>query len=133
MSMRYAGTDDFLSSAPPPMPEQDLTADVDPYQGIEDEEGTSRFGQFASSDFQQSGFTMAGKGDEGIRRRGAADMTREEEWDMEELGKEGFDLQAFMRRSLTGADEEEKKRFTAALMRIKQSNAKELQRNVFKQ
>ena len=133
MSMRYAGTDDFLSSAPPPMPEQDLTADVDPYQGIEDEEGTSRFGQFASSDFQQSGFTMAGKGDEGIRRRGAADMTREEEWDMEELGKEGFDLQAFMRRSLTGADEEEKKRFKAALMRIKQSNAKELQRNVFKQ
>ena len=133
MSMRYAGTDDFLSSAPPPMPGQDLAADVDPYQGIEDEEGTSRFGQFASSDFQQSGFTMAGKGDEGIRRRGAADMTREEEWDMEELGKEGFDLQAFMRRSLTGADEEEKKRFKAALMRIKQSNAKELQRNVFKQ
>ena len=60
-------------------------------------------------------------------------MTHEEEWDMEELGKEGFDLQAFLRRSLTGADEEEKTRFKAALMRIKQANAKELQRNVFKQ
>jgi hypothetical protein len=131
--MRYAGTDNFLSSVPPPMPGQGMAVDEDPYQGIEDDEGASRFGQFASSDFQQSAFSMAGKGEEGIRRRGAADMTHEEEWDMEELGKEGFDLQAFLRRSLTGADEEEKTRFKAALMRIKQANAKELQRNVFKQ
>lgn len=137
MSMRYAGTEDFLSSAPPPLPNQGTFLDQDPYQGIthdepEGEVGTSRFGEFASTDFQQSGF--GGKrGDEGIRRRGAADMTREEEWDFEELGKDGVDVQGFLKRTLTGADEEEVKRFTAALQRSKQANAKELQRNVFKQ
>lgn len=136
MSMRYAGTEDFVTSAPPPpLPGQRNFLDNDPYQGITDEpyeDGTSRFAEFASSDFASSGFSGK-RGDEGIRRRGAADMTKEEEWDFEELDKEGFDVQAFLRRTLTGADGEEVKRFTAALQRSKQANAKELQRNVFKQ
>jgi len=71
--------------------------------------------------------------DERIRRRGAADLTKDEEWNFEELEKDGVDLNAFIRRTLTGADDDEVTRFKAALMRQKQSNAKELQRSVFKQ
>jgi hypothetical protein len=52
---------------------------------------------------------------------------------MDELSKEGADIHGFIKRNLTGADEEEVKRFKAALQRHKQQNAKELQRNVFKQ
>lgn len=130
--------------------------DGDPYQGLapqpiirEDDEddlhnmGTavSRFDQFSSPSFAHSAGTTRpdGKrvqgsgGDEAIRRRGAVDTTREEEWDFEELGKDGFDLAAYIKRTLTGADEVEKKRFRAALERYKQNNAKEMQRNVFKQ
>lgn len=105
----------------------------------------SKFGQFASPEFAQGGFAsreqasssrsggrLAAAGDEGIRRRGALDAAKEEEWDFEELGKEGADLHGFIKRALTGADEDEKKRFRAALERYKQKNAKELQRTVFK-
>jgi t-SNARE complex subunit (syntaxin) len=72
-------------------------------------------------------------GDETIRRRGAIDTAHEEEWDIEELSKEGVDINGFIKRTLTGADEEEVKRFKAALQRYKQQTAKELQRSVFKQ
>ena len=105
-----------------------------------DDVGGSKFGQFGSPEFAQSGFGSYGVGfgdrstvqDEQIRRRGAADHTREDEWDLEELEKDGLDVNAFLRRTLAGADEDEKKRFRAALMRKKEGNAKELQRNVFK-
>ncbi|WVQ84675.1 hypothetical protein IAT38_006830 [Cryptococcus sp. DSM 104549] len=152
MSMRYGdGNDSFSAPAVPLLPGQHfLTAD--PYGGADfnpdgrtydDETGETLFGQYGSPEFAQSGFD-AGRnragvgsgdrlgGDEGIRRRGAADATREEEWDLEELGKEGFDLAGYVKRVLTGADEEEKKRFRAALMREQQTNKKELQRSVFK-
>ena len=136
MSMRYAGTDDLLDQAVPPLPTQSAYLDNDPYQGIsisqhELEDGTSRFGQFASDDFQNSGFGR--RGDEGIRRRGGQDMTKEEEWRFDEMDKDGFDVQAYLKRTLMGADEDEIKRFKAALQRSKQANAKELKRNVFKQ
>jgi hypothetical protein len=140
ISMRYAGTEDYLSQGSvPPLPGQSGFLDSDPYQGIttgndegeDDIAGSSRFGQFASSEFQSRGFTD--RGEEGIKRRGAADMTKDEEWDLEELGKDGFDVQAFVKRTMTGADAAEIKRFNAALQRAKQTNAKELQRNVFKQ
>jgi len=108
----------------------------DPYQGVTydepgDEVGSSRFNELVSSDFQQSGF--GSQGDETINRRGAEDTSREDEWDLEELVKEDFDLQGFLKRTLTGADEQEVRRFKAALQKTKQANAKQLQRNVFKQ
>jgi hypothetical protein len=96
----------------------------------DDDAGVSNFHQFASPDF--GGGVLDGQ-DEAIGRRGGADMTRDEEWDLEELGKEGFDVNDFMRRTLTGADDEEVKRLKAALMRQKGANAREQQRNVFKQ
>jgi hypothetical protein len=116
------------------------------------ETGDSKFGQFSSNDFDRSGFGQPGAsaggragvgagvgagrasaGEEGIRRRGAVDTSREDEWGLDELGKDVFDLQGFMKRSLTGADDEEKKRFRAALERMRQQNQRDLQRNVFKQ
>lgn len=42
-------------------------------------------------------------------------------------------MQSFIRRHLTGADADERKRFIAALQRFKQGNQREMQRNVFKQ
>ena len=68
-----------------------------------------------------------------IRRRGATDLTRDNEWDFEELSKDGVDVNAFLKKTLTGADEEEVKRFKVALMRYKEKNGKDLQQNVFKQ
>lgn len=142
---RYAGGDEVMGEAPPMpgKPSAFLTAgsyapsrgramaDVD----VDDDEdsGETRFHQFASPDFGRNVFEPTDGQDEVIRRRGAADMTRDEEWDLEELGKDGFDLNDFMRRTLTGADEEEVKRFKAALMRQKDRNGADLQRNVFKQ
>jgi hypothetical protein len=99
----------------------------------EDESGTSRFHQFASPEFDKGGFEGTDGHDEQIRRRGGADDSRQEEWDLEELGKEQFDLADYMRRTLTGADDQEIKRFKAALMRQKERNARDMQRNVFKQ
>lgn len=128
----------FLSSEPyqnvPPVdvpgsaiPEEDEPPD--------DEAGGSRFGVFGNTEFTQTDLVGAQTTvqDERIRRRGAADLTKDEEWDFEELDRDGVDVNAFIRRTLTGADEDEVTRFKAALMRQKQSNAKELQRNVFKQ
>ncbi|WVF65465.1 hypothetical protein IAT40_000193 [Kwoniella sp. CBS 6097] len=156
MSMRYMGTEQLTPAVPPPLPGQGDFLDSDPYGGADftplpddAETGETYFNQFGSPEFAQQGFggsasegapNRAGVGttgarlvaEEGIRRRGAADATREEEWDLEELGKEGFDLAGYMKRTLTGADEEEKQRFKAALMRAKQGNKRELQRNVFK-
>lgn len=102
---------------------------------IDDVIGESRFGMFGSNEFAQTGFGSGQTSvqDERIRRRGAADLTRDEEWDFEELNRDGVDVNAFIKQRLTGADEDEVARFKAALMRQKQSNAKELQRNVFKQ
>lgn len=130
-------------AAPPPMPGQPSAfLNSDPYttgrsrpmsMDDDDETGTSRFHQFSSPEFAQSGFDNQDGQDEHIRRRGGADDTREEEWDLEELGKDQFDLNDFMRRTLTGADDQEVKRFKAALMRQKDRNAKDMQRNVFKQ
>lgn len=155
LSMRYAPGEQLFDQAPPmPMQNADFLS-VDPYQRqlqvaapltdaeVEDDiddVGESKFGQFGSPEFAQSGFGSYGVGfgdrstvqDEQIRRRGAADLTREDEWDLEELEKDGLDVNAFLRRTLAGADEDEKKRFRAALMRKKEANAKELQRNVFK-
>jgi hypothetical protein len=118
--------------------------DVDPYGGLgggddgDGDTGESKFGQFASRDYSgtdlgRGSAASQGAGDEGIRRRGGVDTSREEEWDFEELTKEGADVQSFIRRHLTGADAEEKKRFIAALQRFKQNNQREMQRNVFKQ
>ncbi|OCF35643.1 exocyst complex component EXO84 [Kwoniella heveanensis BCC8398] len=155
MSMRYMGAEQLTPAVPPPLPGQGDFLDSDPYGGADftplpddAETGETYFNQFGSPEFAQQGFggatagpaNRAGVGtsgarlvaEEGIRRRGAADATREEEWDLEELGKEGFDLAGYMKRTLTGADEEEKQRFKAALMRAKQGNKRELQRNVFK-
>lgn len=130
-------------AAPPPLPGQPSTfLDSDPYTAgrarqismdDDDDTGASRFHQFSSPEFAQSGFDNHDGGDEQIRRRGGADDTREEEWDLEELGKDQFDMNDYMRRTLTGADDQEVKRFKAALMRQKERNARDLQRNVFKQ
>lgn len=129
---------------PPPLPGQPSAfLSTDPYTAsrsrvaldVDDDEdtGESRFHQFASPDFGRGTLEGADGQDEAIHRRGAADMTREEEWDLDELGKDGFDMNDYMRRTLTGADKEEIKRFKAALMRQKGRNATDLQRNVFKQ
>jgi hypothetical protein len=130
-------------AAPPPMPGQPSAfLNSDPYTSgrsrpismdDEDEAGVSRFHQFASPEFAQGAFENNDGQDEQIRRRGGADDTKEEEWDLEELGKDQFDMNDYMRRTLTGADDQEVKRFTAALMRQKERNARDLQRNVFKQ
>ena len=148
---RYAGGDQ-VSAAPPPLPGQPSAfLASDPYQTIlpdivrsssivEDEEpideevGESRFGMFGNTAFSQNGFGggQTSIQEERIRRRGAADLTIDE-WDLEELHRDAMDINAFLRKTLTGADEEELTRFKAALMRQKQSNAKELQRSVFKQ
>ncbi|EIW66056.1 hypothetical protein TREMEDRAFT_41093 [Tremella mesenterica DSM 1558] len=150
LSMRYVPGDQ-LFTPPPPLPGQggDFLS-TDPYQrhvlqvdrpspGLGDgddleETGESKFGLFGSADFAQRGF---GSGpttvqDEQIRRRGATDQGMLEEWNLDELEKEGMDLNGFLRRTLAGADDDEKKRFVAALMKKKEGSAKELQRNVFK-
>nr|XP_018259262.1 exocyst complex component EXO84 [Kwoniella dejecticola CBS 10117]OBR81420.1 exocyst complex component EXO84 [Kwoniella dejecticola CBS 10117] len=148
MSMRYMGADQLPPSAVPPLPTQGDFLDSDPYGGADftplpddAQTGETYFNQFGSPEFQQSAFGGAGRvsdrdeGDaeqEGIRRRGAEDLTREEEFDLAELDKEDFDINDYLRRTLTGADEEEKKRFKAALMREKGNNQKELQKNVFR-
>ena len=98
-------------------------------EGDEDS-GANNFHQFASPDF--GGRATDGQ-EEMIGRRGGADKMRDDEWDLEELGKEGFDVNDFMRRTLAGADSEEVKRLKAALMRQKDTNAKDQQRNVFRQ
>nr|XP_019049686.1 exocyst complex component EXO84 [Kwoniella bestiolae CBS 10118]OCF28616.1 exocyst complex component EXO84 [Kwoniella bestiolae CBS 10118] len=159
MSMRYMGTDQLPTENIPPLPGQGDFLDSDPYGGADftplpistpndPSAGESYFDQFGSPEFKQSGFgtspvdttNRAGfgagsrllAGEEGIRRRGAEDMTREEEFDLEELNNEGFDLGDYLRRTLTGADEEEKKRFRAAVMRERGSNKREMQKNVFR-
>ncbi|KAK6906113.1 hypothetical protein I203_100096 [Kwoniella mangroviensis CBS 8507] len=157
MSMRYMGNDQLPSESIPPLPGQATDfLDSDPYGGADftpmpmtdDGQGEQFFNQFGSPEFKQSGFgqspvdtsNRAGfgsgsrllGGEEGIRRRGAEDMTREEEFDLHELNNEDFNIGDYLRRTLTGADEEEKKRFKAALMREKGNNKKELQKNVFR-
>ncbi|KAK8843984.1 hypothetical protein IAR55_006777 [Kwoniella newhampshirensis] len=157
LSMRYVGEQ---YTPAPPLPGQSDFLTFDPYGGADftpadndndndnDNDdlvaggGETYFSQFGSPEFSQSGFgklpqapsvpISSGGAAVAGGRRGAADHSREEEWDLEELGKDGFDLAGYVRRTLTGADEDEKKRFRAALMRARQGNAKELQRNVFK-
>ncbi|KAL7421281.1 exocyst complex component exo84 [Cryptotrichosporon argae] len=146
LSMRYFGQDalpepahavagaDFLAADPYSLPEPAY---------MDDEAGASRFGQFGSPDFATSAFGKGERADsvpagggspaeEQIRRRGAADMTREEEWSFDALGQDGVDVATFVRQQLAGADEEEVRRFQAALQRQKQNTQRELQRNVFK-
>ena len=148
MSMRYAGPSDMLSVVPPLPGQTSSFLTSDPYQNVlsvdvpremDDDDayvlGMSQLGQHGSEAYPVSGMGDSRNDvqDEKIGRRGAADVTKEEEWDLEELGSEGFDLQGFLGRTLAGADEDEIQRFMAALQRSKQINAKELQRNVFKQ
>lgn len=151
---RYAGPEQLFSS-PAPIPGQPSAfLSHDPYAGFsstaqepigeedegpDDEVGESQFGQFASPQFhpqalgqRQPAVRPGVRREDTITRRGAADTTVLEEWDMDELSKDGVDIQKWMRKTLKGADEDEIKRFKAALMRSKQQNAKELQRNVFK-
>ena len=113
------------------------TAIAEEDETIDDEVGESRFGMFGNTDFSQSGFgETAGQTsvqEERIRRRGAADLTRDDEWDLTDLDGDTVDIDAFLRKTLAGADDDEITRFKAALMRQKQANAKELQRHVFKQ
>ncbi|WWC73016.1 uncharacterized protein I206_106981 [Kwoniella pini CBS 10737] len=151
-----------ISTIPPlPITGQNDFLDSDPYGGADftplpddAQTGETYFNQFGSPEFSKLGFSNSDnlKDDEelsninklgstsrsllieqeGIKRRGAEDLTREEEFDLNELNKEDFNLNDYLRRTLTGADEEEKKRFKAALMREKGKNKKELQKNVFR-
>ncbi|WVQ74291.1 hypothetical protein IAR50_003888 [Cryptococcus sp. DSM 104548] len=154
LSMRY--TDNQSFSIAPPMPSQPNYLDSDPYGGMEELPpddgdgpgagiGATMFGEYGSPEFSDSAFTQPLRvdadrssdrqehfADEGIRRRGATDATQTEEWDLTQLGDEKLDLQAYVKKVLTGADQEEKKRLKAALLRERQGNQKELQRLVFK-
>lgn len=74
----------------------------------------SPFGLYDTSDLKESIIqssqpldTQEHLADESIRRRGAADATLEEEWNLEELSNEKIDAQAYAKKVLTGADEEE--------------------------
>lgn len=128
----------------PPLPGAPDFLMADPYGGLDiatpgEDLAASPFGRYGSSD-KESGIqpfqprdTQEQLADESIRRRGAADATIGEEWNLEELSNEKMDIQAYAKQVLTGADEGEKRRFVAALMREKQSNKKELQKTVFKQ
>lgn len=130
---------------PPPLPGASDFLTADPYGGLDTETpgedlAASPFGLYGASDLKESSIqssqpldTQEHLVDESIGRRGAADATLEEEWNLEELSNEKVDAQAYVKKVLTGADEEEKRRFVAALMREKQANKKELQRTVFKQ
>ncbi|EAL19099.1 hypothetical protein CNBH1990 [Cryptococcus deneoformans B-3501A] len=142
LSMRYGGNESF--SVPPPLPGASDFLTADPYGGLDTETpgedlAASPFGLYGASDLKESSIqssqpldTQEHLVDESIGRRGAADATLEEEWNLEELSNEKVDAQAYVKKVLTGADEEEKRRFVAALMREKQANKKELQRTVFK-
>lgn len=133
----FLGGDPYEGLAPQPTIREEEEDDLPTDMGV----AVSRFDQFSSPSFAQgAGPAVPGakrsqiqSGDESIRRRGAVDTSREQEWDFDEFGKDGFDMAAYIKRTLTGADEEEKKRFRAALERYKQQNAKEMQRSVFKQ
>ncbi|ORX39188.1 hypothetical protein BD324DRAFT_618768 [Kockovaella imperatae] len=146
MSMRYAGgSEDYTPTIAPPVPglpvqpgslypfggyqnvlEVDmpgpstrmptLDEDEDPYGGVRE-----------SVNYDQM---TRGRQDERIGRR--RDEESADEWDFEELGKDGVDVGAFVKKMLMGADADEKQRFEAALQRYKQGTAKELQINVFK-
>lgn len=81
--------------------------------------------------------------DEQIGHRPAPKV--QEEWDFRALSDEKVDVNAckwsrlefgllvVIRKALTGADDEEKKRFVAALLQSRAGNAQDLQKNVFKQ
>ncbi|OXC70812.1 exocyst complex component EXO84 [Cryptococcus neoformans] len=142
LSMRYGGNESF--SVAPPLPGTSDFLTADPYGGLDivtpgEDLADSPFGLYDTSDLKESIIqssqpldTQEHLADESIRRRGAADATLEEEWNLEELSNEKIDAQAYAKKVLTGADEEEKRKFVAALMREKQANKKELQRTVFK-
>lgn len=147
LTRRYADPAQIFEEAPPlppgHLPPGHHFLDVDPYGGMAGaddsaDRGESKFGQLAGreyngADLGRGSNASQGAGEETIRRRGGVDTSREEEWDFDELNKEGADAQSFIRRHLTGADAEERKRFVAALQRFKQNNQREMQRNVFKQ
>ena len=95
-----------------------LEEDDDPYGGVRE-----------SVDFApQRGYGQ----DERIGRREQREPDPVEEWNFEELGKEGVDAGAFLTKQLMGADSDERKRFEAALQNYRAGTAKELQTNVFK-
>ena len=101
-----------------------------------DDAGETSYGQFGNPQFSQAEFAQGAQTtvqDEAIRRRGAADLTHHEEWDLDDLEKEDLDVQAFVKRTIKTTDQEGMARLKSALMRSKQVNAKDLQRNVFKQ
>ena len=128
----FLASDPYQAIPPAAIPSSSIIEDDEP---IIDETGESRFGMFGNTAFSQNGFGggQTSVQEERIRRRGAADLTKDDEWDLDELDRDAMDINAFLRKTLRGADEEELTRFTATLMRQKESNAKELQRNVFKQ
>ena len=104
--------------------------DEDPYGGMGEPEpygqaSTSRGGMYdgqGGSDVQ----------DERIGRRGGMDGVQREEWDLEELSKDGVDVNQFIKKTLLGADKQEIERFKSALERQKQGTAGEMKRNVFR-
>nr|ODN92533.1 exocyst complex component EXO84 [Cryptococcus depauperatus CBS 7841] len=146
MSMRYVGNE--LFSTAPPFPGQTEFLSVDPYGGIDSvsvgkDTGETLYGQYDSLEHNNAIFNKSAYpnqpiedrdhlADEAIRKRGTTGATETEEWDLQELRDEKLDVHAYVKKVLTGADEGEKKRFKAALLKEKQSNQKELQQTVFK-
>ena len=147
MSMRYAdGAEDLTPVIQPPMPgmpniqpgmtfpygQNVLQVDMPggPRMPLLDEDEDPYGGVRSSDDF---GGPSGSRGpyDEQIGRRGPATIA-EQEWDLEELGTEGMDVNGFVKKTLMGADGDERRRFQSALQQGKQTTAKELQRNVFK-
>ncbi|KIR34166.1 exocyst complex component EXO84 [Cryptococcus deuterogattii MMRL2647] len=111
LSMRYGGNESF--SVAPPLPGAPDFLMADPYGGLDiatpgEDLAASPFGRYGSSD-KESGIqpfqprdTQEQLADEGIRRRGAADATIGEEWNLEELSNEKMDIQAYAKQVLTG-------------------------------
>ncbi|KIR29156.1 exocyst complex component EXO84 [Cryptococcus deuterogattii 99/473] len=111
LSMRYGGNESF--SVAPPLPGAPDFLMGDPYGGLDiatpgEDLAASPFGRYGSSD-KESGIqpfqprdTQEQLADESIRRRGAADATIGEEWNLEELSNEKMDIQAYAKQVLTG-------------------------------
>ncbi|KAL1407578.1 exocyst complex component exo84 [Vanrija albida] len=69
--------------------------------------------------------------DEAIGTRAATEA--HQEWDFTELKGKDVDVSAYVRKIMTGADEEEKARLVKALNKQKEANARDLQKTVTEQ
>lgn len=149
--MSGGGGDDFLASDPyqftldvaPPIMEADEYADEPESMGVRPASTYQRPSPAAAKLELEDEDEDEDLQEDEVRDEQIRPRPQHEEWDFGELSKDGFDLQACeseswgaltidVRKTLSGADEQEKQRLIAALHKQKEENAKDMRRIVFK-